>query len=175
MPDAAGQYGFFYERGDVVENIRQYMIQVTAAALLSGIVIQVIGEKSPSASVVRLITGAFMFLCIINPLTNFQLGDLTAYFDSLTVQTDQSVSQGQLAAFEEMSAIIKLKTETYIMDKAATFGANLQVVVTLDHGSIPTPCGVRISGSISPYAKTQLQNVIAQDLGIPLEAQTWTG
>ena len=175
MLDAACKYGFLYERSVVVDNIRQYIIQVTVAALLCSIVTQVVGEKSPSASVVRLITGTFMFLCLVSPLANFRLRDLTTYFDGLSVQTDQSVSQGQLAAFEEMSAIIKSKTETYIMDKGAIYGANLQVVVTLEQGSVPAPCGVRISGSISPYAKTQLQNLISQDLGIPLEAQIWTG
>lgn len=158
-----------------MENIRQYIIQIVSAALLCTVVTQAVGEKSPCAMVVKMITGIFMFLCLVNPLANLRLQDLMKYFDSLSLQTDQSVSDGQLAAFEEMSAIIKSKTETYILDKAATYNASLEVVVTLNQDSIPTPCGVRISGSISPYAKTQLQNVIARDLGIPVEAQIWTG
>ncbi len=158
-----------------MENIRQYIMQIVSAALLCSVVTQVVGEKSPSATVVKMITGTFMFLCLVNPLANLRLQDLTKYFDSLSLQTNQSVNEGQLAAFEEMSAIIKSKTEAYILDKAATYNASLEVVVTLNRDTVPTPCGVRISGSISPYAKTQLQNVIAQDLGIPVEAQIWTG
>ena len=94
-----------------MENIPQYIMQIVSAALLCSVVTQVVGEKNPSATVVKMITGTFMFLCLVNPLANLRLQDLTKYFDSLSLQTDQSVNEGQLAAFEEMSAIIKSKTE----------------------------------------------------------------
>ena len=61
------------------------------------------------------------------------------------------------------------------MDKAKSFGAELTVEVRVDGSELPVPCAVRVSGSISPYGKKQLGSIIADELGIALEDQTWTG
>ena len=49
-----------------------------------------------------------------------------------------------------------------------------KVEVTVDTSQTPVPNAVRVSGQISPYGKKQLQQMIANDLGIALEAQIWT-
>ena len=158
-----------------MEGLRQYILQIIAAALLCSIVIRFVGEKGASAPVIRMITGVFMLLTLASPLAHIRLNDLSFYFDRLTQETDQAVGMGQSAAFEELKTIIKSKTEAYILDKATAYGANLEVDVELDGSSPPVPCGVQIGGSISPYGKKQLQNYISESLGIPLEAQIWTG
>jgi len=39
----------------------------------------------------------------------------------------------------------------------------------------PVPASVRITGPASPYARTQLQKRITDELGIPKERQQWIG
>lgn len=158
-----------------MEALRQYILQIVAAGLLCGIVIHFVGEKGTAAALIRMITGVFMLLTLVSPLADIHLNDLSYYFDQVSLETDHAVGLGQSAALEELSAIIKTKTEAYILDKAETYGAKLTVKVELDGSSPPVPCGVQIGGSISPYGKKQLQTYISESLGIPLEAQTWTG
>ena len=69
--------------------------------------------------------------------------------------------------------IIKARIQAYILDKADSFGTQLDVEVILDQDNIPT--SVELRGNISPYAKAQLTGIITENLGIPKEYQLWTG
>ena len=69
--------------------------------------------------------------------------------------------------------IIKARTQAYILDKARSLDVALTVEVFLDDATIPAPCGVRIEGAISPYAKKVLSQMMKDDLGIPPEEQIW--
>ena len=51
--------------------------------------------------------------------------------------------------------------------------AVLDVEVTLNDDDPPVPCGVKITGSISPYSKEMLSSFIANDLSIAKEDQIW--
>jgi hypothetical protein len=59
------------------------------------------------------------------------------------------------------------------LDKAADFGAQIEVTVSVTMDAVPIPCGVRISGAYSPYARLRLGEIIHQELGIGEEAQNW--
>ena len=72
---------------------------------------------------------------------------------------------------KKMCEVIKANTETYILDKATTMEVELNVEVTLD-GLIPKK--VILQGAVSPYTRASLSDWIAQQLGIPREAQIWT-
>ena len=81
---------------------------------------------------------------------------------------------GENAAREAMAERISQQTKAYILDKAQALEASLTVEVILDDAGIPTPCGVRISGKVSPYAKGVLSDYMEKELGIPREEQRWT-
>ena len=59
------------------------------------------------------------------------------------------------------------------MDKAADLHANLRVEVAVGEDNLPV--AVTISGEASPYARRQIQAMIANDLGISKENQKWIG
>ena len=73
-------------------------------------------------------------------------------------------------AEQELRRIIIARTQTYIMDKAASFGVTVDVEVVLNEY---TPQSVILKGSVSPGAKAQLTAWITENLGIPKEAQQW--
>ena len=60
------------------------------------------------------------------------------------------------------------------MDKARALQVSLTVDVILDDSGIPAPCGVRISGQVSPYAKGVLSDFMEKELGISRKEQLWT-
>lgn len=155
--------------------ISTYLLRITTAALVCGIAIHLLGEKDTLGRITRLLAGIFMALTIVSPWTSVKFDDLTYYFESVSIMADDSVSDGEIMAREELEAIIKSQTQAYILDKADSFGADLTVEVILSSSEIPIPCGVRIAGEISPYGKSRLSQMIAEDLAIALEDQIWTG
>ena len=72
-----------------------------------------------------------------------------------------------------MSAIIKDRTEAYILDKAASMGLSLRVEVILSEEEIPKPITVKLWGTVPPYTKTRLRNWMEDTLGIGEEDQLW--
>lgn len=155
--------------------IKQYILQVTGAALIAGIVAGFISKKSSVGKVIQLMCGIFLLVTLIMPWTRLKVRDFGDFLDSISLQADAVISTGENMAREELSQIIKAKTEAYILDKAAYYGAELAVEVSVEGSELPVPVAVKISGSISPYGKKQMQKIIAEDVGISLEEQIWTG
>ncbi len=151
-----------------------YIIRITAAAILCGIITNFTNKKSSSATIIRMLCGVFLTISLIQPFLELKIANLSYLMEDFEVQGDAFVTQGEEMASKELKSIIKSKAEAYILDKAQTYGADIQVEVSVDSSSIPVPTGVKISGSISPYGKRQLQQLIADDLGIATEAQAWT-
>lgn len=82
---------------------------------------------------------------------------------------------GTKLADDARREIIKAEAEAYILDKAGSYGLQLEVCVTLREDDIPVPESVCIAGAVSPYARTRLEILIENELGIPKERQLWTG
>lgn len=156
-----------------MEAVRQYLLSVTAAAIVCSIINRVIGKTGTYAAIVKLITGLFLVFTVISPFAKLQITDLPAYMDSLTVDADLVVMDGQQTARDAVREIIKAEAEAYILDKAATLDLTVEAEVIVSDTDIPQPCAVTLRGSASPYAKQRLQQLIANDLGIPEEKQTW--
>ena len=155
--------------------VREYLLRLVSAALLCGIVNGLLGKKGALGAVVKLMTGIFMVFTLVNPWIKLEIGDLSGFVGDISAGADILVESGQTDARLALEKIIKSKTEAYILDKAKSYGAELTVEVRVDGSELPVPCAVCVSGSISPYGKTQLSSMIADELGIALEDQTWTG
>lgn len=151
----------------------KYLLSVVGAALLCGIVTNLLGEKGAMGAAVKLLAGIYMTLTIITPWGDLRLDELSQLKDQITADGERITLSGQNATRDAMAESIIANTRTYILDKAETFGAELTVEVMLDDSTIPVPCGVRIRGSISPYNREKLSSIIQRDLGIPTEAQIW--
>lgn len=156
-----------------MDSIRAYLISVVCAAIISALVVHVVGKKDAQSAVVKLLAGLFLSITVISPWTKLRLQDISSYFDGFGIDAEQTVSEGTATANSAAAAIIKERTEAYILDKAATFDASLTVEVILSESTPPVPCDVVISGTVAPYAKQQLQHIIENDLAIPKENQVW--
>ena len=155
--------------------IRQYLIRVTATAIICGIVAAITGKKGSIPAMIRVMSALLLATVLIAPIVKLRLPEFSDLRDQLRIEGDAFVEEGMLSSREALAAIIKRETEAYILDKAASVGADITVNVSLTEDTLPAPKSVQISGAVSPYGKTWLQQKISEELGIPLEEQKWIG
>lgn len=155
-----------------MEAIREYLIGITAAAVICGIAVKLTGKGLPG-SAVRLMAGVFMALTVVSPLVSIKLEGLTDFALDIQSDADAIVSQGESFSKEAVREIISEQAGAYILDKAESLGLHLTVEVAVSEDEYPVPCGVTLRGDISPYAKSVLSDYIEGNLGIPAEEQQW--
>lgn len=153
-----------------MELIKEYLLSITAAALICGTISSLTSKNAGISKLMQLLCGLFLAITVIRPIVEVQLDNIDSFTDLLVVDGEIAASTGKEMAAEEMKRIIKEKTEAYILDKAKSLGAEIEVEVTLEDF---VPTGAIITGSISPFARSSLITSISQDLGIPPEGQIW--
>lgn len=158
-----------------MDAVRGYLLSITSAALCCGVLSGILGKRGVYGSTVKFLCGVVMLISVVGPLLNVKLDSFVEYFDNLSAEASAVVSIGDEAALKQNADIIKERTAAYILDKANSLGAELTVEVTLSDTAPRVPCAVRLRGTITPYAKKVLSELIARDLGIKTEEQTWIG
>lgn len=151
--------------------VREYILSVTAAAILCACVRSIVGEKG-GGQVLKLVCGLFLAFTAVRPIAHIEIQDFAVFTADIQSQADAAVLSGEAFARESLADIIKTETEAYILDKAQDLHAAIQVNVSVRDEDL-TPSRVQILGRISPYAKGQLQAVIEKELGISKEDQIW--
>ena len=154
--------------------MKEYLLSVVAAAIISGIVTKLLGSKGTQGAVGKLIGGLFLAFAVISPLRCVKIGKLSSLTVPYSVQAQSAVEAGKNQTRETLRLRIKEGCEAYILDKAQSLDVALEVEVLVSQEDIPAPTSVQLRGNISPNAKARLCGIIAEDLGIPKEAQKWT-
>ena len=121
----------------------------------------------------KLICGLFLAYTVLSPISRVDFSNLPDFSLGCMDDAKDAAAMGENLARDSMADIIKEETEAYILDKAADLHANLHVEVTVGEDNLPT--AVTLSGEASPYARRQIQAIIANDLGISKENQKWIG
>ena len=158
-----------------MEKLGIYILSVTAAALLLGILQSIAGKKGTHVALLKLIGGLFLTFTTIAPIANIELERLLDFPWDFAVRGNAIAQQGQEYAQDQLHGIIKDRCEAYILDKAQTYQADVTVEVMLSQDEVPVPSSIRLQGSISPYARQALQQWLQDDLGVPKEQQIWIG
>lgn len=153
--------------------LRAYILSVVASSVICGSVQMLLGKKGASATLVRMICGVYMAVVLITPLHRIDFSIYSDYFAGFMEEANSAVSIGENLAEQKRAEIIKQQTQSYILDKASSLGADVTVEVTLSEESPPIPIGITIKGAVSPYVKRMLTNYIEEQFGIPKEAQMW--
>lgn len=156
-----------------MDSIRQYLLSLVVSAIICAIAKSVTSEKTFTGGITRLIAGIIMTLTVLSPVITINIADLPILTTDLTDEAAAAAAAGKEMASSEMNSIIIQQTQAYILDKAADFGAALEVEVLMPQDSSSLPIGVILNGNVSPYAKTQLQRIIAEDIQITKENQQW--
>lgn len=153
--------------------MREYIFSIIVTGLVCGIIQGFVRNKTSTGKIIKLLTGILMTITILSPITNISFSNISDYLNDLNIQSNLYSSSGKEMARESLSAIIKEQSEAYILDKANRMDLDIVVEVALDDRNNSIPCGVTITGNLSPYAKGILGSYIEENLGIAKEYQRW--
>jgi len=151
----------------------EYIVSVAVTALLTGIISGFLKGTS-GEKIVRLICNLVLLLAVLRPVMQWNMRKMP---DAAFFFPDGSrlVLDGRGSSRNALEDIIKQKSEAYILDKAAAMGLEITAKVGLSSDDPPVPVWVEISGTVSPYMKLRLEEMILEDLNISKENQVWTG
>lgn len=167
------QYRIVYKRSWCLTQLRNYIISAVCMSVICA-VIQLFFEKSEDQKpVIQFILGLVMTLTILKPFYRIDLNSLEQYINELSYMQTEAVCTGEESTREALSQRITEQTQAYILDKAASMGAQIELSVELSDDTLPVPLAITVSGTTSPYAKLQLKRIIATDIGIPEDKQLW--
>ena len=156
-----------------MEWIRSYILTLTAAGILCALV-RSLGGKGGRGRGLSLACGAFLILAALGPFRSFPLEVSGENWQDLEYRVAREQRAAETRILNETNAVIREKTEAYILDKGKAMGAELEVEVTLEtKEGISIPAEVTIRGEYSPYIKQSLGHMLKEDLGIPEQAQRW--
>lgn len=149
--------------------MKAYLMKVICAALVCALA-ESIGADGPGKSTRRLIGGLFLVLAVLSPLGNMDLPRLD--LDTLRREAEAVTAEGTALAEHERFMVISDACESYIWNKAAEMGLELQVLVVLDDDGLPLR--TELSGPASPLERQKLTQIIVRELGLGKEDVIWT-
>lgn len=155
-----------------MDAVRSYIYSIASAAIICAILVVLSGKSNILSPTMKLMTSVVMTAVIIAPINDFQKIPLNSFLEQLNRDAQTFAADGLENSRVSIESRIISSTEAYILEKAAMYDLNIRVTVGLDEQKM-TPAFVEIRGNVSPSAKRELQNIIAENLGIPPEAQTW--
>lgn len=153
--------------------VRQYIITVTASAIICSIISSFTQEKV-IGNKLKLLCNLFLAVIVLEPITDLRIPELKEIPGLSLHEAEYAVSIGSELSANSMENIICEKAEAYIIDKAASLGLSVQAKVKIKDESNPIPESVIISGYAPDNLKEYLQNVIEQELAITKENQIWS-
>ena len=153
-----------------MNGLASYILSVTAASILASIVKELAGQGT-MGTLVKYLAGIFVAVSLLSPVAKLKLPDMGAWMADFSEAGNAAAAAGEEMAEEASREFIKAGVESYILDKAADYGAAISVDVALDETGVPE--SVTLRGRISPAVKGKLKLVISQELGIGKEHQYW--
>lgn len=171
MCDIADQYSVFHERGSIMDLLAEYILSVVCTAVLCGIIMLLFDKNTAVTGVLKLVLGIVMTVTILTPVLKEDIFSYDLYFNTLGEDSAEAALEGSRIANTMREELIIGEIQEYILNKAETLGAQLAVKVSLQEDNFPE--SICMSGSVSPYAKKQLEHFICTQLGIRKECLSW--
>ena len=149
--------------------LRQWLLGITAAALAAALA-QALTPEGTVKKLLRLTGGLVLLLAVVRPLKGLAPAALPRPGDLVP-----SVETAETAGEEVMKTLIAQKVGAYIVDKGSALGCpcTAQVTVAEDGSGWAVPWSVEVRGQWTAQEKKELSRLIAQELNIPEERQTF--
>lgn len=156
-----------------MRQIGSYLVSICAAAILCSILKQITTKLNMSGKWIQMLAGLLMAIVIISPLKQITFAFVQDFSSDYLEEGRYYAQRGEQIAAEQTAQFITEHVRTYILEKASSMNAKIEVEVLLSDSKLPTPCGVQIQGEIAPYTKQVLTAYISDELGVPEEKQVW--
>jgi hypothetical protein len=153
--------------------IRQYLLSVCSAALLSASILS-LTPKGRVRQIVKVGSSIVLMIAVLSPLVSLNAEKIAKSLAMRRMDIEQMQTGVEIKNRDLLSQIIKEKSEEYILDKAREMGLELEVDLTMrDEGDYPYPISAKIEGCASDTEKMIVTKIVEQDIGIDAEHQEW--
>ena len=152
--------------------LHSYLISIAAASFLCSSVAAILGEKSASAKITKLISGVFLATVVLKPAVELKLSEYKYFGQQIQEQCTQAVGEGERMAENAILDALSEKTLLQITQEADRLGCNLETEIVWEEY---TPASITLRGAASPYAKARLTKWISENIGITEGSQNWIG
>ena len=154
----------------MMEWMRQWLLGIVAAALLTALAESLISQKS-MRYVARLIGGILMLTAFLRPLGQLSPGRLDASFEEYKTQVEAMTKQYRTEQNKTYSAIIEEELAAYIVDKAAEMGIETEARVAVEMGEDAVLRRKEVHLTVPKTS--ELERWLEEELEIPSQAQYW--
>lgn len=155
------------------QGVQAYLLSVVSAAMLAAIV-QTLLPKGAVRRVSTMACGIVLILVTLAPLRGMDGSAVARAIARFQIEQDEAASGVEVRSRELIAALIKEKSEAYILDMAGELGAELSVEVTVESaGAYPYPVFVRLTGHAEAESRRVMTERIEENLAIPASAQEW--
>ena len=162
----------FLEGGVLMESLQRYIVSVCGAAIVVSVIQVLLPKDNGLFRIVKIVCGLFLTVTMLSPMLRDRVLDMSILKGNWSDSADQFIDSGTKMAMDQKNAIIKQRTQAYILEKAESMGLSISTEVTLDPESNQPGCVV-LTGNLTPYEKSVLSQYIQQNLAIPKERQQW--
>lgn len=149
-----------------MESIKSWLLSVCAAGAVCALAMELTGKDGAGSAMVRTVAGLVLLLTLLQPLSVRSSLDPVAMYDSFRAEADEAVAAGNDYANNQLAESITQRLTAYILDKAASLGADVTVEIILSGDALPQLRQVCITGNVSPYARSRLAAVLEKELGL---------
>lgn len=152
--------------------LQKYILSVICAALICGIITD-LAAKTTFQKQLQFLCGVFLTVAMVQPLIHLNI-DPNSFFN-IGAHTDsvELITRGEEQTRYQIGAVIQEQCEAYILSEAKKQNSDISVNVTLDSSDPPKPLYVHLSGEMDSEKKAMLEEIIAEDIGVPKERQLW--
>lgn len=157
-----------------MSGIQEYFLHITASGLLVSVVLALL-PKGTAQKAAKFCGSLVMILAVLSPLIRLREEDFAKGFLT-TMGLDRATIQQQLQtdSSELLAQYIKEQCETYVWDRANAQGIDIQVEIRLEEDeAYPYPKASVVRGNISASQKQYLQQILEDEMGIPVLRQEW--
>ena len=153
--------------------LREYLLSMTAAAIICVVSQHIIDNKSAAGKIIKTISGLFLALTVISPILEINFSDLDMDIQDIQTESQAIIADEVENSQSTLESIITEQAKAYILDEAKKIDLNVEIQLVLSDTNPPVPVEISISGEASPYKKKQLNNIISENLGINGEKIIW--
>ena len=152
---------------------------VRAAALMAVIcgLALMLTPRGRAGAVLKIVCVLVMIFSIIRPIMSRAMPSLSLNIAQYRQQAQEITNQTRQQEANLNRSIIERQCAAYILNKAQSMGveaAQVSVLAKWSEGGCWYPYEVSLGGRASPQVKNSLRAVIAGELGIPAERQSWS-
>ena len=159
----------------MMDSLGEWILSLVGAAILCSAALAVTPDGMARRPV-KLVCGIALMVALLGIVTKFDYGALAVEIGGYRQRAEEQVSDAVSQSSNETRFIIEARCEAYILDKATRLGADdIQVSVTArwSEQGYWYPAEAELSGEITEETRSELSALMAVELGIGTEEQTW--